>query len=88
MHKLYGWRQDCLEHIVALVSLLGSSWKDRPEELKKVDREKEANPSWFQSNKMLGGVCYVDRYAKNLDGVVAKIPYFQVRPVQFLSIVH
>ena len=39
------------------------SWLDRPAELKALDAAREADPTWFQSEKMLGGVCYVDLFA-------------------------
>jgi amylosucrase len=62
--ELYGYRNDCLDQIVDLILLCGRSWCDRPSELKTLDRERELNPEWYMSNKMLGGVCYVDRYAE------------------------
>jgi amylosucrase len=74
--QIYGERPDCLDQLAKLVALAAHSWDERPAELRALDREREANPTWFQSNRMLGGVCYADRFAGDLDGVRAQIPYF------------
>lgn len=84
--ELYGYRHDCLDQIVDLITLAGCSWRDRPQDLKVLDRERELNPEWYMSNKMLGGVCYVDRYAENLKGIRAKIPYFKELGLTYLHL--
>src|ERR1700712_2806258 len=63
--ELYGYRNDCLDQLVDLILMCGKSWQARDPELKKIDKQREINPEWYMSNQMLGGVCYVDRYAKN-----------------------
>jgi hypothetical protein len=35
---------------------------------------------------MLGGVCYVDRYAEDLEGVRARIPYFKELGLTYLHL--
>ena len=62
-HDLYGARPDWLDQLTDLVMQSARSWAERPAELKGLDAEREHNSGWFQSNPMLGGVCYVDRYA-------------------------
>jgi amylosucrase len=57
--ELYGYRQDCLDQLVELVKECAQSWADRPDDLKELDASREADPEWFMSNKMLGGVLYV-----------------------------
>lgn len=84
--ELYGHRADCLDHIVDLIRLAGCSWRDRPADLKALDRERELNSEWYMSNKMLGGVCYVDRYAGDLTGIRAKIPYFKEPGLTYLHL--
>lgn len=84
--ELYGYRNDCLDQLCDLVMLCGRSWRDRPADLQKLDKERELNPSWFSSEKMLGGVCYVDRYAENLQGIRAKIPYFKELGLTYLHL--
>jgi amylosucrase len=84
--ELYGYRVDCLENILALIRECGNSWRDRPDDLKAMDAARDKDPEWFLSNKMLGGVCYVDRYASNLDGIKAKIPYFKELGLTYLHL--
>src|SRR6476661_3640328 len=85
-HSLYGDRTDWLEQLSALVVQSAVSWQERPQELKTLDAEREADPDWFQSNRMLGGVCYVDRYAESLEGVRARIPYFKELGLTYLHL--
>ena len=59
-HSLYGSRPDWQDQLGALVLQCARSWQERPAGLKMMDAEREGNSSWFQSNRMLGGVCYVE----------------------------
>lgn len=73
---IYGERPDCLDELSNLVLLAARSWRERPKDLKALDAARAADPHWFQSNRTLAGVCYVDRYAGDLEGLKAQIPYF------------
>ena len=68
LRQLYGARDDGLERLRRSSSEAAASWTARPLELKARDDLREADPDWFLSNRMLGGVCYVDRYAGTLAG--------------------
>ncbi|MHA7276447.1 alpha-amylase family glycosyl hydrolase [Arthrobacter sp. Hz1] len=85
-YSLYGPQSDWLDQLTALVLEATRSWQARPAELKAVDDAKEQDSGWFLSNSMLGGVCYVDRYANNLDGVRAQIPYFKELDLTYLHL--
>lgn len=85
-HRLYGTRADWLEQLTALVQQAARSWAERSAELKILDAEREHSNGWFQSNNMLGGVCYVDRFAKDLDGVRSRIPYFTELGLTYLHL--
>ena len=84
--ELYGYRFDCLDQLTELILMCGRSWRERPEDLKELDKYKELNPDWYLSNDMLGGVCYIDRYARDLEGIKAKIPYFQELGLTYLHL--
>ena len=84
--ELYGYRNDCLDQIVDLIKEAGTSWLDRSPKLKVLDKKREMDKEWFLSNKMLGGVCYVDKYASNLEGIRAKIPYFKELGLTYLHL--
>ena len=84
--ELYGYRNDCLDQMVDLITMCGKSWAARDPALRKIDKQRELDPEWYMSNKMLGGVCYVDRYAKNLEGIRAQIPYFKELGLTYLHL--
>jgi amylosucrase len=85
-HALYGSRPDWQDQLGALILQCARSWQERPAGLKTLDAEREGDSSWFQSNRMLGGVCYVDRYAGSLDGVRDRIPYFKELGLTYLHL--
>lgn len=85
-HSLYGSRQDFQDQLASLVIDAARSWKERPTDLKIKDAEREGSGDWFQSNRMLGGVCYVDRYAADLDGIRGRIPYFKELGLTYLHL--
>ncbi|PPI27787.1 amylosucrase [Rathayibacter sp. AY1B5] len=83
---VYAGRDDLEDQLVAIVELAAASWEERPEELRALDRTREQHPTWFLSNKALGGVCYVDRYAGDLEGLRAEIPYFREIGLNYLHL--
>ena len=85
-YSLYGSRPDFQDQLESLVLETARSWKERPTDLKMLDAEREGSGDWFQSNRMLGGVCYVDRYAADLEGVRARIPYFKELGLTYLHL--
>ena len=83
---LYGSRYDFFFHLEELLAILAQSWATRPEDLKALDHQREEHPHWFQSNQMLGGVCYVDLFAGNLTGIREKIPYLKELGLTYLHL--
>ncbi len=83
---LYGDQFDCFYYIETLLTSLAQSWIDRPVELKELDHTRQQNPDWYQSNQMVGGVCYVDLFAKNLKGLRRRIPYFKELGLNYLHL--
>ncbi|WP_375388332.1 alpha-amylase family protein [uncultured Amnibacterium sp.] len=84
--EIYGDRADCLEQLVALLQVVAAAAADRPADLRALDAAREADPGWFLDNRMLGGVCYVDRYAQDLEGVRDRIPYFRELGLTYLHL--
>jgi amylosucrase len=60
-----------------LKALLLKRWLERPEDLKDLDLVRDLNPGWFLSEKMVGYVIYVDRFAGSLRGVLDHINYLE-----------
>lgn len=84
--ELYGYRNDCLDQLVDLITMCGNRWRDRDPELRKLDKARELDSDWYMSHKMLGGVCYVDRFANNLQGIRKRIPYFHELGLTYLHL--
>lgn len=85
-YDLYHTRYDFFYHLEDLLFTLARAWFSRPADLRALDEAREQNPVWFQSHQMLGGVIYVDLFANNLEGVRAKIPYFQELGLTYLHL--
>lgn len=85
-YQLYADRHTFYIHLEDLLCTLARMWVARPSELKDLDRKREADPSWYQSNRMLGGVCYVDLFAGNLTGIREKIPYYKELGLTYLHL--
>lgn len=86
LHDIYGREYDFFYFIEDLISLMAQAWFDRPADLRELDHERENNPTWYQSNEMLGAVCYVDLYARDLEGLRARLPYFKDLGITYLHL--
>jgi len=85
-YSLYSNRYDFFFHIEDLLTVLARTWFARPADLRVLDEAREENPLWFHSNQLLGGVCYVDLFAGDLEGLRSKIPYFQELGLTYLHL--
>ncbi len=83
---LYGNQYDFFYHLETILETAARMWLARPADLKALDAAREATPLWFQSQEMLGGVCYVDLFAGDLTGVRARIPYFKELGLTYLHL--
>ncbi len=83
---LYGGHYDFFFHLETLLETITQAWLARPQSLKVLDKQREKQPDWFQSQKMLGGVCYVDLFAGDLEGIRQRIPYFQELGLTYLHL--
>ena len=84
--RLYGSRYDFFYHLEEILETAARMWLARPEALKALDAEREAAPLWFQSEAMVGGVCYIDLFAGDLNGLREKIPYFKELGLTYLHV--
>jgi amylosucrase len=84
--ELHGDRYDFFYHLERILALAAESWLARPADLKALDAAREADPTWYLSEEMLGAVCYVDLFAGDLQGLQAKIPYFAELGVTYLHL--
>ena len=83
---LYGGQYDFFYHLEEIVGSTARSWFARPTWLKQLDVRREADPAWFQSQQMVGGVCYVDLFAGTLNGLRDRLPYFKKLGLTYLHL--
>lgn len=86
LQQLYGEREDFAEQLERLCERVARAYVERPEPLRLLDLRRVGEPDWFQQSTMVGYVCYVDRFAGNLSGVAAHIPYLKELGVTYLHL--
>ena len=83
---LYGTHYDFFYHLEELLAMAARSWFARPVWLKQLDVRREADPTWFQSQQMVGAVCYVDLFAGNLRRLRDRLPSFKEPGLTYLHL--
>ena len=83
---LYGDQYDFFYHLEELLSTMARSWFARPGWLKQLDVRREADPTWFQSQQMVGGMCSVEQFAGTLHGLRDHLPYFKELGLTYLHL--
>ncbi len=61
-------------------------YTNRREDLKALDRKREADPNWYKKNDMLGVMLYVDNFAGNLQGVKSKLDYLKESNINYVHL--
>jgi amylosucrase len=84
--RLYGEQYDFYYHLEQTLALAARSWLARPADLRALDARREADPTWFASGQMLGGFCYVDRFAGDLAGLREQLPYLRELGLTYLHL--
>ncbi len=84
LQSLYGDRPDFAKQVQQIVETAAKAFIERPRALRMLDANRD--PRWFQHERMVGGMCYVDLYAGNLKGIRARIPYFQELGLTYLHL--
>lgn len=77
LYQLYGDRYDFFFHLEQIIQTTALAFAERSSALQALDMQREENPRWFESHEMIGGVCYVDLFARNFAGLRNRIPYFK-----------
>lgn len=83
---LYGVSDKSAVEFTKTLSAIVDLYADRPTDLKQLDRRREKEPNWFQSQTVVGAVCYVDRFADNLAGLRARSPYLHELGITYLHL--
>ncbi|OUO32660.1 alpha-amylase family protein [Olsenella sp. An293] len=69
-----------------LVSQLRRFYDERPDALRALDAEREAQGAWYRSRDLLGMQMYVDNFAGNLKGVEDRLDYLERVGVNYLHL--
>ena len=83
---LYNEKEDTDSYFLDLMQLIIQSWLERDLYLRKRDEEVIRSPNWFYSNQVVGGVCYVDLFADDLNGIAKRIPYLKELGINYLHL--
>jgi len=83
---LYGSQYDFFYHLESILCSATQMWLERPSDLKALDALRETDPYWYQSHRVLGATCYVDRFAGKLNALPTRIPYLLELGVNYLHI--
>lgn len=83
---LYGKNVRFRDFLIDLFGIIYKSWCERDVELKILDQTRINNPTWFQDNLMIGGVCYIDLFAGNINNIKEKIWYFKELGLTYLHL--
>ena len=68
------------------VGMLYRAWQARPEALRRIDADREANPDWYKGHGMTGMLMYVKAFAGTLKGVREKLDYIEDCGVNYLHL--
>jgi amylosucrase len=86
LSQVYGDVTDVGAFATALVLDALRAAADRPVPLRRIDRRREIDPAWFQRSRMIGYVCYADRFAGSLQGVRQHLDYLAELGVTYLHL--
>ena len=74
------------EAFASFCDMLRHAQDERKDELRQLDHDREENPDWFRSRKMLGYVLYTQYFAGTLQGVREKLDYLQENGVTYVHL--
>jgi len=84
--ELYGHHFDFYYHLESLLEAMAAAWLERSPDLRSMDAMREADPAWFQSGRLIGGMAYVDLFAGTVKKLHGHIPYLQELGITYLHL--
>ncbi len=61
-------------------------YRERGEELKRLDLRREEQSGWYKQNDMLGMMFYIDNFAGNMQGVKSRLDYIEKCNVNYIHL--
>ena len=86
LERVYGGVVDVPGFVSELVLDALAAAAERPVALRLLDRRREIDPAWFQRSRMIGYVCYADRFGGSLQGVRQHLDYLVELGVSYLHL--
>jgi amylosucrase len=87
LDELYGHGSTSVDALFQrLVMLALEAAGQRPVELRELDRRREVDQHWYQRARMIGYVCYTDRFCDSLTKIPERLDYLQELGVTYLHL--
>lgn len=86
LELVFGEGKPRRELLRRVIDIICERQVDRPAPLRRLDLERQLRPDWFQQPGMVGYVCYVDRFAGSLPGLLEHIDYLESLGVSYLHL--
>jgi amylosucrase len=86
LSQLYGNGHDVDELLGRLLVSMLDAARARPDDLRLLDHRREIAPDWFQRERMVGYVCYVDRFSGSLAGLERHLDYLEDLKVTYVHL--
>ena len=86
LEQVYGGVIDTTRFATELILDALNAAAERPAPLRLLDRRREIDPAWFQRSRMIGYVCYADRFAGSLRGLRKHLDYLAELGVTYLHL--
>ena len=83
---VFGEDHDVTALLDGLLARVVDAAAARPADLRRLDRRREIDPDWFLHERMVGYVCYADRFAGDLQGVRQHLDYLAELGVTYLHL--
>ncbi len=74
------------ENYYNLCRSMEAFYNERAEALKASDRKREAEPSWYMQNDLVGMMLYTENFAGNLQGVRSHLDYLEKSGINYLHL--
>lgn len=86
LFELYGSRFDFHYHMEQILSTAARAWAQRDQEMCELDQRRINDPTWFQSQQVVGGALYVDLFGENLNKLREHVGYFSRLGLTYLHL--
>ena len=69
-----------------LEQVMAAAYEARTDDLKKLDKQREADPDWYKRGTMFGMTMYTDLFAGSLRKLANRIPYLEEQHLTYLHL--